>query len=306
VSKHYSYPDYLDDPFRATKQLGRLLNRSVLRLFIGAGVSVGFGLPNWQLLIARMLNRETDRKFLRELKAKSGPELGRLVDHLDDGSEGYASLVKTALYSNVKKNLLDELRKSPLLLALAALMTGAQRGRVDSVVTYNFDDLLEQYLEMLGLAVCSRTKPDDLSTRADVEINYVHGRIPQHWNGSGRSPKIILSEKSFRDTRSKIDEGWPAFVLSGLQSKIGLFLALSGDDSGLLDILKRTETRLRRSANYAGYWILTHDAFQRNEGAIRGVKMCPIRIHEDQIPLFIFEICREAASLAAPIGKSPR
>lgn len=295
MSHIYSYTDYVVDPFLATDELGRLLGNSAFRLFLGAGASVAFNLPAWKMLIARILGKESDPVFVSGLDSKSVTDLRRLIDPLDDDSALYVGKVQNALYRDVKTNLLEQLQVSPLLLALAALMTGAHRGRIDSVVTYNYDDLLEQYLMMLGLTVCRRMHPDELSTRADVEINYVHGRLPQLWDASKAIPKLVLSEKSYRSRRAEIDEGWPAWIEQGLHSKIGLFVGLSGDDSTILDILKRAQNRVNRDLPYTGYWLLTPDAFDRNKEDIIEVGMCPIRLEKEQFPNFVFAICQRAA-----------
>lgn len=291
----YSYNDYVADPFLATYDLGHLLGTSSLRLFLGAGVSSGFGLPEWTRLIARVLGRDDSPDSVLDLKNKSLTDQRRMLDPLDNGTPEYFGRVHAALYRDVAPDLLKQLQKSPLLLAVAAMMTGAHRGRVDSVVTYNYDDLLEQYLSMLGLAVCRRTRPDELSTRSDVELNHVHGTLPQRWEPSGRDAEIVLSEKSYRSRRAEIDEGWSAWVEHGLYSKIGLFLGLSGDDSSILDILQRIKKRVKRSRDYTGYWILTPDAFERNKNDILEVGMCPIQLEKEQVAQFVFKICQRAA-----------
>jgi hypothetical protein len=291
---NYSYEDYRKDPFLAVDGIGSLLRDGVLRLFLGAGVSAGFGLPQWKVLIARVLSRDTDKGFMKSLHSRTPTELTKLVDAIDDGSERYVRGVHEALYRDASPSLFDQLLKSPLLLSVAALVTGAHSGRVDSVITYNYDDLLEQYLRMLGLAVCPRAEPTDLSRRADVEINYVHGRLPQVWDDSAPQPPIVLSDRSYREKRAGIDEGWSAAVQIGLYSKIGLFLALSGDDSSILDLLQRVQTEVRHPP-YNGYWLLTSDAFQRNKKPILDVGMCPISIKKERVPQFIFSVCKAAA-----------
>jgi hypothetical protein len=292
----FSYKNYVRDPFLAAIEIGRLLGNSSLRLFLGAGVSSGFGLPEWKMLIARILGRDADKAYVASLDTQSVTDLRRLLDDADDQSETYVRSVHGALYREVADDLIKQLQKSPLLLAVAAMMTGAHRGRVDSVVTYNYDDLLEQYLGMLGLRVCDRVLPTELSSRADVEVNYVHGRLPQSWKAATSIPELILSEKSYRSRRAEIDEGWSSWVEHGLYSKVGLFIGLSGDDSAILDILKRTQNRVQRSEDYLGYWLLTTSAFLRNEKDIRDVGMCPIRLEKDEIPQFVFAVCQQAAA----------
>jgi hypothetical protein len=146
---------------------------------------------------------------------------------------------------------------------------------------------------MLGLKFCRRSHQTELSTRADVEINYVHGRLPQKWEWP--VPVPIFSEKRYRQRRAEIDAGWSAFVERGLYSKIGLFIGLSGDDSAILDILKRAQLNIARKGNRNGFWILTPDAFKRNKDKIIDVGMCPLPVEKEQIADFVFAICQAAA-----------
>jgi hypothetical protein len=292
---HHSSTDFEENPFLAAKDLGVLLWEGSLRLFLGAGVSKGFGLPEWRLLIAKVLGKDQDRDYVRRLSSRSVQDLREEVDALDSNDEEFRRKVHHALYSEVKDDLLPQLQVSPLLLAVAGLMTGVTRGRVDSVFTFNYDDLLEQYLRMLGLSVCVRTLPTDLSIRSDLELNYVHGRVPQGEAMAVSPARIVLSEKSYRERRAEIDAGWSDYIVHGLYSKIGLFLGLSGDDEAIKDVLKRAQGRIKRTSDfYTGYWVLTPTSFTKNRSSILDVGMCPIPMEKDQIPQFIFAVCQSA------------
>jgi hypothetical protein len=290
----HSEKDYEADPFLAVEAVGALLRAGCLNLFLGAGVSAGFGLPYWRLLVARILGHGDDAAFIEGLRGKSDHDMGRLIDDVDNGQVDYISRVYGALYDDVSDTLLDQLQRSPLLLAVAALTTGTYRGRIQHVFTYNYDDLLEQYLNMLGYLVRIRTGHSDYSYKSDVEINHVHGFLPQNWTVDSKLPDIVLSERSYRGRRSGIDEEWSSYVEHSLYSKAALLLGLSGDDSGTLDIFERAKKRVRRSDDYNGYWLLTPDAYVRNAQPIREVGMCPISIEKDQLPTFIFRVCQAA------------
>lgn len=294
----HSEADYKADPFLAVEAVGALLRASCLNLFLGAGVSAGFGLPFWRLLVARILGHGDDAAFIEGLRGKSDRDMGRLIDAVDDSTANYVSTVYDALYKDVSEGLLEQLQKSPLLLAVAALLTGTYRGRIHHVFTYNYDNLLEQYLNMLGYTVSVRTGPTDYSFKSDVEINHVHGFLPQSWTPASKLPELILSERSYRGRRSEIDEGWSSYVEHSFYSKAGLFLGLSGDDSATLDIFERAKKRVQRSADYNGYWLLTPDAYERNAGPIREVGMCPVPIEKEKLPTFVFQVCQAARGKA--------
>lgn len=291
----YSFEDYRHNPFLAADALGSLLRDGALRLFLGAGVSKGFGLPDWRDLIARMLGRDDNPDFMAQLKLMGELEQAKLLDDLDDGSLDYLRKIHTALYRDVESDLARQLQKSPLLLAVAALVTGSHRGRIEAVTTYNFDNVLEQYLSMLGYSHCVRTAPDDLSTRADVAIDHPHGLVPQSWDRTSDLPQPVFSGKAYRHRRVGIDKGWSATINHALQSKIGLFLGLSGDDSAIVDVLSRADEQICRGHDYRGYWLMTPNAFTRNQKSILDVGMCPISIKKEEMPDFVLRVCQRAA-----------
>jgi len=296
MSEIFSHQEYWRDPSLALSTLGALLSSSAFCLFLGAGVSTGFGLPGWKGLIARILKKDTDLEFVEELDRRSVKDLPLLLDEIDDGSLGYLERVHEALYRDASADLSDQLMRSPLLLAVAALMAGAHRGRIATVITYNYDDLLEQYLRMLGLSVCSRLRPDVLSTRADVELNYVHGYLPQHWDAPKfTADALVLSNASYIK-RAAINSGWSASTENLLHSKLGLFLGLSGDDDSMLVTLTKVKNQIARSQDYIGYWILTPDAFARNKNRILRTGACPIPVDKDEIPKYLFKVCQAATA----------
>ncbi len=289
-----SYLDFKRNPLLAVEDISILLHRGALMLFLGSGVSSGFGLPSWAHLVAKVVGKGDDVGFVQSLAGKTDKEMARLIDNEDDGSKDYIDGVHNALYFELPEDLTERLSRSPLLLAVAALLTGSCRGRISTIITYNYDDLLKQYLRMLGYSVCVRTGPSDTSTWADVEINHVHGYLPQSREGESKPSELVLSEKSYRQRRALIDEGWSSYVEHSLYSKIGLFLGLSGDDSSILDILKRAHGKIKRSVDYTGYWLMTPEAYEKNAKPILDVGMCPINLIKEAFPRFIFDVCKQA------------
>ena len=297
----YGHSDFEKDSFLATSVIGKHLRQGALNLFLGAGVSMGFGFPSWSRLVARVVEfddaptKDVTSSQLKQYRDKGADELMRLVDDYDDGSHDYMKRVHRALYFRVAESLLDKLQQTPQLFALGAMITGSCRGRVKTVVTYNFDDLLEQHLRMLGYSYCTRFEPDTLSTRADVEINHVHGLVPQELDDSADGSHIVLSKRSFRKRQAFLETGWPAYIVQGLAAKVGLFIGQSGDDNSVLTYLERANSDIRRPHGYLGYWLLTPDAYSRNAKTLTEVNMCPIRLEKADIPRFLFAVCEAAA-----------
>lgn len=285
---------FVERPFLAADEIGDLLCRGSLSLFLGAGVSSGFGLPEWALLVARLLCAHPDSEFVNTLRAESDRQVSRRVDPLDTKDHAFALKVHSALYRDSNESITSHLMHSPLLLAVAALMCGSARGRIARVFTYNYDDILECYLRRLGLAVSTRYRPTETARHADVEVNHVHGFLPRPDSSVPHDQRIILSESSYREMRAWIDAGWSHTILAELQSHVGLFVGLSGDDSSIIDVLERA--RVNRSESYSGYWLMTPRAFDDNQKTILDVGMCPIRLEVDQFPEFLFAVCERAGA----------
>lgn len=148
---------------------------------------------------------------------------------------------------------------------------------------------------MLGYSVCVRIAPSEFSGRADVEINHVHGFLPQKWRETDPMPSIVLSERSYRARRSEIDKGWPSFVAHRLYSKAGLFMGMSGNDGAVLDVLNRANLEIQRPVEYTGYWLMTPRAYEKNAKQIVDIGMCPVKLEKERIPDFLLKVCQAAA-----------
>lgn len=293
--------DFAANPRLAVGPIATCLQDGVLTLLLGAGVSTGFGLPNWFELVMRLAGIQHGSpaylEYLARYEGNALPdqELQELVDRVDDGSTTYLDKVRQALYAQMQPDLARQLSTSPLLLAVAALTTGTTRGRVDVVTTYNFDDVLEHYVQMLGHSVRIRTNESDLVGRADVTINHPHGFVPRDISRSHSTTQPILSAKAYREKRAQIDAGWSDYIAHVLTQKVALFVGLSGRDSSILDLLHRISKRWKADGRRpGGYWILTPSDYDKYGPQIAEENVIPLRFEIDEIPMFIFDVCRRA------------
>lgn len=167
------------------QNLREALLRGRLTLVCGAGVSVGAGIPTWSALLVRLLgsmmqrisndhslNLESDD--VREFQNRYGSSALILGKYLKNNlGRDFSKEVRDALYAS---NPLS----CPLIDAIIALARPQRDGRpLDSIVTFNFDCLIEDNLEKSSIpnkAIFSEAINHDSN---ELPIYHVHGFLPR-------------------------------------------------------------------------------------------------------------------------------
>ena len=131
--------DYLDEP-RLLEYLGGQLAKGRLALVLGAGISIGFGLPNWTQLIDRLYSK----KGATPPSNNSPEDQAEYFRHTyyESDNPGFIQAVHHALYDGFSVDF-SELRKHALLFAIGSVVMASVRGSASTVITLNFDDILE-------------------------------------------------------------------------------------------------------------------------------------------------------------------
>ena len=263
---------------RSLERLREAYAENRLTLYVGAGVSVGNGLPNWQeLVLAMYFSAIADermsgwRPFPNYLYAIAEWHLervreplditarrcrkyyedkypGAFVDHLRKTLyAGFASSVSTEEYYDMDA---DELRDAnPTLDAVARLCEGGVVGGrgVRAVVTQNYDNLLEMALgEQRSEAIwkAGKLQPPKLP------IYHVHGYVPVVGEGS-TDQEIVFTEEQYhlaaRDAYS-----WANLAqIQCMSSSVGLMVGLSLSDRNIRRLLDAVMTTPAGSENFA-------------------------------------------------------
>lgn len=230
-----------------------------LVLCLGAGVSIDAGIPLWDDLINKLLLRiillaieennnsedadnenneitftKRDINALKKVALKNKEETPlmqmRYIKTAIDESK-YYDAVHSELYSNkINKN-------SNLLNAIAKLCRPEREHKgVLSVVTYNFDNLLEQVLDGLDIAynvIQNQGKPP---LNGKLNIYHVHGYLSQDRN-KDEYPKLIFSEEDYHEIYSD-SYCWSNMAqVKAFQDDICLFVGCSLTDPNLRRLL---------------------------------------------------------------------
>lgn len=226
-----------------------------LVVVLGAGVSVEYGLPSWETLLQKLLigsfSADKDEGLgkstvLAKLFTKAfspNPLIAAryLRHHYKDqnSKNAFEKAVRGALYETLDNDL-----KSDLFIEFAQLCVApGKTPNLDSIITYNYDDILETHLDNLNIDIPykSISEVGIHANPGQLPIYHVHGYLPRKGKLS-ESNLITLSEDAYHqqygDTYS-----WNNLVqINKFRDKICLFIGLSLTDPNirrLLDIANK-------------------------------------------------------------------
>ena len=184
--------------------LAPLASAPVVNVLLGAGASAAVGLPNWDTLATRLLQRsgavpeeDTARAFLAHQDPQLAAETARR--RVDDWHE----LLRECLY-DPGAGVTGEAPLTPgvLHLAVAALAAGREVGDV-GLFTLNFDPLLEVALEQVSdelgqdRGVFSRAMSAPRAPRGHYEVHHLHGLLQP--GPGGRVEGVVLTLSDFTE-----------------------------------------------------------------------------------------------------------
>lgn len=215
-------------------------------LFLGAGVSMSAEMPSWNKLLEGLMG---EVKQLKEPTLSAFKELSTHV--LQECGDSYlimARYLQTAIHQYdekakfselIQKHLYGEKSTSDLLDALSSII---QLKKVNEVITYNFDDILEQNLKSKGLTdpgdFTSISKDAEVKGHNTLPIYHVHGIIPKE----GATDTVVFSEEEYHDRYSNSYHWSNVEQLHALSRMHCFFVGLSMNDPNLrrlLDIAHR-------------------------------------------------------------------
>jgi hypothetical protein len=232
----------------ALGDLRNALQDGDLCLFLGAGVSLSAGLPSW----AELVNRLAEMAIWNDLGDKGSDEVLASSSFLTSSLPILARFVKDTLPNDEFSRRLHEIlypktklpRTSAFIEALIALIAGTNKVWIRDVVTYNYDDLVEQALSRLDIPFLIQTSSQKIR-QGGVRISHVHGFIPELGNAGKIRNSIVLSEDDYH--RMVEDAGaWSNMVQESLlRNKCCLFAGLSLQDPNLRRLLDKTKHKAR-------------------------------------------------------------
>lgn len=161
-------------------------------LFLGAGVSQDAGGPSWNTLLeksVRKLRKPFTKKDFKKIYNACGMSpiiLGRYLI----GGKTQKKILSSYLHDYVLYKDVNPI-DSKLIGVICDMV---ETNCVESIITYNYDDLVETSLKNRGIAVGS-IESKSRNHKNELPVYHVHGLIPQDETGIESTP--VLSEEDY-------------------------------------------------------------------------------------------------------------
>ena len=228
-----------------------------LVLFLGAGVSIPYGVPSWKNLVLELLFEQAEhtrrlgrmwphyrravaawmtdyfdynplvlaRMVERDARKRSQKKNGRQ----SDGEQIFLENLRTQLYADCK----PPTGKRTTLQAIADLIERS-RGNVRCVVNFNFDGLLEE--ELAARKILTTSISDDTRQQSGpFRIIHPHGFVPR--KGDIKRSTVVFTEGDYHELTRSVFHWGLSEIINELRHSTVLFIGLSMSDPSLRRLL---------------------------------------------------------------------
>jgi len=223
-----------------------------LVLVLGAGVSMSFGLPSWDILLQKLMMTTLEKekntssilsKLFTKIFNPSPLIAGRyLQKYFESNKTSFEEEVRKILYQEIERETKSKLMDEIIRYCIAP----GKSPNLNSIITYNFDDILEFNIQKSSLDLPYKSiygNGMDVET-GELPIYHVHGYLPEKAKLS-ESNQITFGEsvyhKQYTDTYS-----WNNIVqINKFRENNCLFIGTSLTDPNtrrLLDIANQQRT----------------------------------------------------------------
>ncbi len=256
--------------------------RGQFSLFLGAGVSSSAGMPDWNTLLNSLFVSYLTKEFTNNSHI-SDTDITQIVSRLNEIDEPSALMAarylrkglskETSEIKEFTKTITDNLYKlrnkekdlnSNLIVSIANLCMPRRTGaKVHSVITYNFDDLIERQLETKSIQHHSIYNDNETFDPDELPVYHVHGFLPESTNkyeGLEKST-LVFSEEGYHQIYAEAYHWSNLVQLTNLKENNCLMIGLSMTDPNLRRLLDISARNIDRPKHYTFMRRMTIDNF---------------------------------------------
>ena len=233
-----------------------------LVLFLGAGVSIPYGVPSWNNLVLELLFEQAahTRRLGRMLPHYRRALASWMTDYFDYSPLVLARMVERDAEKRSKKKgaskatngtpiFLEKLRfqlyaeaKTPpgrrtTLQAIGELIQRS-KGNVRCVINFNFDGLLEEELESRNIPTIS-VFDGARQHSGEFRIIHPHGFVPR--SGPIDRKHVVFTENDYHDLTHRTFHWGLSEIVNELRHSTVLFIGLSMSDPSLRRLLDASQ-----------------------------------------------------------------
>jgi hypothetical protein len=265
-------PDWRSEAKEKLGRIHELYHAEGLTLVVGSGISAGMGLPTWDELVGALFVAVLTKRLGGKVSESQAMNIARaerrttsespllsaryLRIGLGDGatrdSQAFQKALTSTLYGQATKDKLAS--TSPLLVELAKLCMPLRTGpKVDRVVTYNFDDLLEEVLTQESVEHRSIYYANQHAHETELPIYHVHGFLPREPDKFDHLNDAILafSEEGYHQLFRDPYHWANVIQLQAFQQQTCLLVGLSLTDPNLRRLLEYAALGRDRPKHFA-------------------------------------------------------
>ncbi len=267
-------------------------------MFLGAGVSSSAGLPDWDTLLnslfvsmltegggaEKKIDNEQVSSIVKRLRQVDGPSTLMLARYLRRGLSAGSGSEQSEFIRSVTEQLYGLRNQrfslsSPLIKAIASLCTPSRTGaKIKSVLTYNFDDLLERELENRQLAFRSIFEEIDLAGPEELPVYHVHGFLPEHRDKYPNIEKatLVFSEEGYHQIYGDTYHWSNLIQLNSLKENACLMVGLSLTDPNLRRLLEISSKSIDKPKHFAFLKRVDYESFSKENG--KSIVRAPVHL----------------------------
>ena len=224
-------------------------NRYDSVIFTGAGVSASAKIPDWLSLL---------RNLLKDNPAITPNDFDTLFKTMDYSNLVTARYIEKSINAD-KKAIVESIRQllyprdvipeSCLITTICELII--RQNNLRSVITYNYDTLIEDCLRAKGKS-CFSVYKNSRDESNSFPVYHVHGIVFRK-NGNGLSEDIVLTENDYHRVYSEVFDWSNVEQLHALTRCTCFFIGLSLNDPNLRRLLEIAQRGSSKSVRHYAF-----------------------------------------------------